>query len=109
MPDKKTKKRASPISYRPPKELREEFHARVQSSGLPINAFLTEAVFGRNRHRPAELEKLAVILAKAAQISDQLHEISLAGADNSALLIEVACDDLTEIRAAILKLAARQP
>ena len=68
MPDKKTKKRASPISYRPPKELREEFHARVQSSGRPINAFLTEAGFGRNRHRPAELEKLAVILAKAAQI-----------------------------------------
>ncbi len=109
MPDKKTEKRASPISYRPPKELREEFHARVKSSGLPINAFLTEAVFGRNRHRPAELEKLAVILAKAAQISDQLHEISLAGSGDSALPIESACEDLTEIRAAILKLAARQP
>ena len=109
MPDKKTKKRTAPISYRPPKELRQEFHARVESSGLSINAFLTEAVFGRNRHRPAELEKLAVILAKTAQISDQLHEISLAGTVNSALPIEAACDDLTEIRAAILKLAARQP
>ena len=109
MPDKKTEKRASPISYRPPKELREEFHARVQSSGLPTNAFLTEAVFGRNRHRPAELEKLALILAKAAEISDQLHEISLAGSDNSTLLVEAACDDLTELRAAILELAARQP
>ena len=109
MPDKIDKKRKAPISYRPPKKLREEFDARVKSSGLSTNAFLTEAVFGRGRHRPAELEKLAVILAKAAQISDQLHEIFLAGSGNSALPIEAACEDITEIRAAILKLAARQP
>ena len=109
MPDKKTKKRTAPISYRPPKELRQEFHARVESSGLSINAFLTEAVFGRNRHRPAELEKLAVILAKAAQISDQLHEISLAGSDDNGPVIEAAFGELTEIRAALLKAMGRQP
>ena len=109
MPDRNDKKRKAPISYRPPKELREEFDARVESSGLSTNAFLTEAVFGRGRHRPAELEKLAVILAKAVQISDQLHEFSHAGSDDSTLAIQSACADLTEIRAAILKLAGRQP
>ena len=90
MPNKNDKKRKAPISYRPPKELREEFDARVQNSGLSTNAFRTEAVFGKGRHRPVELEKLAVILAKAAQISDQLPEISLAGSDDSALAIESA-------------------
>ncbi len=52
---------------------------------------------------------LARLLAQAAKIRDELHEISLAGSDNSALLIEAAFDELTEIRAALIKASGRKP
>ena len=41
-----TKKRPSPISYRPPESLREAFKARVEQSGLSQSGFITKAVFG---------------------------------------------------------------
>lgn len=110
MPDKEPKsKRPAPISYRPPKGMAEEFHARVAASGLSVNAFITQAIFGRNRHRPDELQRLARLLTKAAQISDQLHDIALTGPDDNALLIEAAQRDLAEIRAALLLSMGRRP
>lgn len=102
-------KRAAPISYRPPKEREAEFRARVAASGLSTNAFITEAIFGRTRHRPEELQSLARLLARAAQISDRLHEIGLAGAGESALPIEAAHRELAEIRAALLSMMGRRP
>ncbi len=114
MPDRKNTKREAPISYRPPKGLRDEFRARVEKSGLSTSAFITKAVFAtdppRQSRRPAmEAELLARLLAQAAKIRDELHEISLAGSDDNAPVIEAAFDELTEIRAALLKASGRQP
>lgn len=110
MPDERAhNRRPAPISYRPPQGLAAEFHARVAASGLSANAFITEAIFGRNRHRPGELQALAGLLACTAQISDRLREIERAGAGGSALPIEAAQRDLADIRAALIALMARAP
>jgi hypothetical protein len=110
MPENETKSaRAAPISYRPPKDREAELLARVAASGLPVNAFITQAIFGRNRHRPDELQALAGLLARTAQISDRLSEIELAGAGGSAPPIEAAQRDLADIRAALIALMGRAP
>ena len=104
-----TKKRAAPISYRPPKGREDEFSARVAASGLSVNAFLTESVFGRNRHRPGELRALARLLGQSANIRYRLREISMSAGGDDALAIEAVMDELTEIRAALLALMGRKP
>ena len=114
MPDRKKTKREAPISYRPPKGLRDEFHARVEKSGLSTSAFITKAVFAtdppRQSRRPSmEAELLAQLLAQAAKIRDELHQISLAGTDDNTPVIEAAFDELTEIRAALIKSSGRAP
>ncbi len=110
MPEKETKsKRPAPISYRPPKGLAAQFHARAAASGLSTNAFITQAVFGRNRHRPDELQVLAGLLAGTAEIGDRLREIEHAGAGDSALPIIAAQRDLADIRAALIALMGRGP
>ena len=103
------KKRRPPISYRPPKDREEEFYALVAESGLPANAFITERIFGGRRRSLAVLKLLGLLLAKAARISDQLHELALAGAGDSALLLEAIYRELVDIRAALLKLMGRKP
>ncbi len=114
MPDRTNRKREAPISYRPPKSLRGEFRARVEKSGLSTSAFITKAVFAtdppRQSRRPSmEAELLARLLAQAAEIRDELHEISLTGSDDNEPVIEAAFDELTEIRAALLKAMGRNP
>ncbi len=114
MPEKNDKKREAPISYRPPNGLRQEFRARVEKSGLSTSAFITKAVFAtdppRQSRRPSmEAELLARLLAQAAKIRDELHQISHAGGDDNAPVIEAAFDELTEIRAALLKASGRKP
>ena len=104
-----TKKRAAPISYRPPKDREDEFDARVAASGLSINGFLNDCVFGKNRRRPGEVKALALLLGRAAHIRDHLHEISLGASDEEACIIKAAMDELTEIRAALLILMRRRP
>ena len=81
MSKKTGKKREAPISYRPPAALREEFHSRVEKSGLSASAFLTKSVFSndapRQSRRPATEEKLlAQLLAQAAQIREELKRVS---------------------------------
>lgn len=105
-------KRAAPISYRPPEALREEFCARVEKSGLSVNAFLTASVFGtsppRQSRRPSiEHADVARLLAETALLNDRLKCLGEAGAD-AALLYE-AVRDLHEIRAACLKALGRTP
>ena len=75
MPDRDDKKREAPISYRPPSDLREEFRARVERSGLTINAFLNKAVFNLDPPRQSRKPTAAQIestrdLVKADKISD---------------------------------------
>lgn len=103
-------KRPPPISWRPPADKRAEFDDRLKASGLSANAFITEAVFGRTRHRPAELRHLAQILAACADIKDQLHEIALSGAAaGHSLSIEEFTERLIEIRSALFILMERKP
>jgi hypothetical protein len=115
MSKKNRTKREAPISYRPPAELREAFAARVEKSGLSTSAFITHAVFSQeaprqSRRPPVEQKMLAQLLAQAAQIRDQLHEISLTGADDrNTVLIETAVADLAELRAALFKAMGRKP
>jgi len=112
MPEKTRKKRDAPISYRPPEALREEFHARVEKSGLSVSAFITKSVFTNDAPRQVrrpyiEAKLLAQLLAQAAQIREELKRIS--GPDSNPQAIEAAAAELTEIRAALLRAMGRQP
>lgn len=114
MQDRKDKKREAPISYRPPQKLRDEFHLRVQKSGLSTNAFITQVVFNqdppRQSRRPSIEEKLlAKLLNETAKIHHDLHEISQTsgGDDHNMPLMEEAVDALIEIRASLLKAMGR--
>ena len=104
----KNTKRTAPISYRPPKEREAEFRERVAASGRTVNAFVTDCIFSGGRNRPAELKTLARLLGKAAQISDQFHEIAPTESGDNPLPIEAAHRELTEIRAALLILMGRK-
>jgi len=111
------KKRGAPISYRPPRELREEFRARALKSGLSVNAFITAAVFGapapRQARRPsAEQRVIAQLLAETARVGMQLQTLarSDAAADAAhAAAVDAALRDLREIRAACLVALGRTP
>lgn len=102
-------KREAPISYRPPQELREQFRARVEESGLSVNAFITAAVFGDDAPKPARRASasradVARLLAETALLNARLK--GLAGDADTALL-EDAVRDLREIRAACLRALGR--
>jgi hypothetical protein len=115
MTEKKKETRPAPISYRPPAHLRDEFHARVEKSGLSVSAFLTKAVFDKlpprqTRRPPLEKKLAAQLLGEAARIRDALHEISLNGdCHESALLVEQAVEELTAIRSVLMKAMGRKP
>ncbi len=118
MPNEKDKngKREAPISYCPPKTLREEFYRRADQSGLSVSAFITQSIFEadppRQSRRPAvEKELLAQLLAEAAKIRHELSEIAFSSGDESATaeIVEAAYQELAEIRAACFKALGRQP
>lgn len=104
-------KRRSPIPWRPPADRWDEFDARVAESGLSRNAFLTEAVFGRNRHRAAEINLLARILGVGQAIADGLKPFNAAAARDAD--IGAKLDDirriLIDIRSALFRLMGRTP
>ena len=99
MPDSTNRKREAPISYRPPKGLREEFHARVEKSGLSTSAFITKAVFAtdppRQSRRPAKdiraflepafpPESLPTV-EEAKELAPQLASLFMAGQSHGSL------------------------
>lgn len=104
-------KREAPISYRPPQELQEQFRARVEESGLSVNAFITAAVFGDTAPKPARRASalradVARLLAETALLNERLK--CLVG-DADPALLDDAVRDLREIRAACLKALGRSP
>ncbi|HVB82279.1 MAG TPA: hypothetical protein VNE82_20290 [Candidatus Binataceae bacterium] len=116
MTDKTDKKRDSPVSYRPPAELRDEFRRRVEASGLSANAYITKALFDlatprRARRPPVEKQMLAQLLARSAAIRDALDNAARVAGDDSgaADALQAACDELSVIRAALLKTMERAP
>lgn len=107
------KKREAPISYRLPEDLREEFRTRVQTSGLSVNAFITQAIFAgaapRQARRPSiEKQDLARLLAEAAQLRAQLETLPLEGA-RQVQLHEEAVATLRDIRALLMQAMGRAP
>jgi len=114
MPNGKIKKRAAPISYRPPQGLRDEFMERVGKSGLSTCGFITQSVFDtappRQSRRPSiEQKLLAKLLNEAAKIHGDLQHIPSADSDDVRVQIEAATEELTLIRTALLKAMGRNP
>jgi DNA-binding ferritin-like protein len=116
MTEKTTDKRASPISYRPPADLTDEFKRRVEQSGLSANAYITRAVFNAPiprgaRTPPAEKQMLAQLLSRAGAIRDALAEaVRATGGDpRTAEAAEAAAKELELIAAGILKMLERGP
>lgn len=107
MPEKTAHRRDAPISYRPPKALREAFYRRFEESGLPMNAFITKSVLGGNSRR-AQSERflLARLLQEAATIADRLHAMQPGEPEPAS---KEALADLAQIRAALLALMGRKP
>lgn len=106
-------KRPAPISYRPPEDLRAEFHERVRASGLSTCAFITKAIFNRDpprcmRRVSVEQQEIARLLAELAALREQLHVIAESGAAD-ADAVNVAIDQLAGIRSACFKALGRAP
>lgn len=109
MTDKR--KREAPISYRPPESLREEFQARVSSSGLSVNAYITAAIFGSDaprqaRRPPLARQDLARLLAMTAALKARLETLPDEGDDQ---LQGEARRTLTDIRTLLLQAMGRVP
>lgn len=105
-------KREAPISYRPPEILREEFRARVEKSGLSVNAFITQAIFRspppkQSRRPSVETQDLARLLAEAARLRTQLDTLPLEGA-HQVRLHEEAVTVLTDIRTLLMQALGRE-
>jgi len=100
-------KRLSPYSYRPPANKRAAFEGLVESSGLSVNAFITESIFGRSRHRPGEMQKLAAILGQCARIADQLRILEV-GNPGVGAQIESLFAELRLIRSAVMARMGRR-
>ena len=117
MTEKTDKKRDAPVSYRPPAELRDEFRRRVKASGLPVNAYITKALFdlATPRRAPAvrpSKNKCSRNCSPAPPRSATLwtHAARVAGDESRAAdALQAACDELTVIRAALLKMMERAP
>jgi hypothetical protein len=104
------KRRDPPISYRPPEDLREEFRARVEKSGLSINAFITRAIFdaapSRQSRRPVlEQQLLARLLAEAGGIRALLE----VPRDAEAAAPVEALATLRDIRLLLMQAMGRAP
>lgn len=114
MTEKTDKKRDGPVSYRPPAELRDEFRRRVETSGLSANAYITRAIFNaavpRGTRRPAvEKQMLAQLLGRSAAIRDALDHAGRVAGSDAADAMRTACEELTVMRAALMKMMEREP
>ena len=116
MTEKTDQKRDAPVSYRPPAKLRDELYRRIEASGLPVNAYITKALFDLptprgTRRPPVEKEMLALLLARSAAIRDALDSTARVAGDeaNAADALKAACDELAVIRAALMTLMERAP
>ncbi|MFZ3287770.1 MAG: hypothetical protein WA191_13095 [Telluria sp.] len=95
--------------------MREEFRARVQNSGLSVNAYITAAVFGQAAPRsprapPLDQKMVATLLFQAARISDRLEVGAQrpSGADD-ALSLQECRAELAEIRSCLMLALGRTP
>ena len=115
--EKKTgNERDAPISIRIPRRLRETFLRGWQASGLSKNGYILKCIFGADAPRATrtprvEKEMLALMLARSAAIRDALDEAAHRTTNDAAAseAIQAACDELTVIRVALMKMMERAP
>jgi len=93
-------KRRPKISYRVPKAREVEFDQLVELSGLSLNGFITDSIFRHNRHNPAQLIRLAQILAEAALIKTAVQAQDLQSEDIAS--------ELKLIRTVLMSLMGRR-
>ncbi|HVU19491.1 MAG TPA: hypothetical protein VHE09_02095 [Rhizomicrobium sp.] len=115
MTDETKQKRPAPISYRLPVDQADEIRQRIAASGLPVNAYITRAILNAPvprgaRRPPVEKQMLGKLLGRSGAIRDALDNASRVAGDDVRLAaaIEAAHDELTVIRAAILKMMERE-
>ena len=115
--EKKTdNEREAPISIRIPRHLRETFLRKWEASGYSKNGYILKCIFGADAPRATrtprvEKEMLTLLLARSAAIRDALDEAAHRTPDDASAseAIKTACDELTVIRAALMKMMERAP
>src|SRR5689334_13623150 len=107
-------KRDAPISIRIPRHLRETFLRKWQASGYSKNGYILKCIFGADAPRATrtprvEKEMLALLLARSAAIRDALDEAAHRTPNDASAseAIKAACEELTVIRAALMKMMER--
>lgn len=115
--DNKTQRH--PVSYRPPKKLRSEFEARVKSSGMTTNAYITHHIFGSRRQRPVgtpdpniPIKDVARLLGHVGKVGNNLNQLMRSinsGKYPPVPEVEAALVDVIELRAACLMALGKQP
>ena len=95
-----TPKRRGKISYRIPKAREDEFDRLVELSSLPTNGFITDCIFRRNRHNPAQQTRLVQILDETARLKASIEAQHLMNDDIAG--------ELKLIRTALMSLMERR-
>lgn len=113
MPERDKRKRSAPISYRPPKAMREEFARRVAASGMNANAFITQSIFERDPPRQARrasvnTAEIARLIGECARLRDRLEAIEASAGEDMEARIAEAILQLTEIRTACFMALGRE-
>ena len=98
----------NPIAYRPPKLRRPEINAMKEQSGLSWSAFITECIFGRSRHRPAEIRLGVQLLIQCTRIADRQRDHRFAETEETRLLQKAILAELVTIRNAIMAKRGRK-
>ena len=109
-------KRDAPLSIRIPRHLWETFLRNVEASGYSKNGYILKCIFGAAAPRATrtprvEKEMLATLLARSAAIRDALDDAARRTPDDAAAseAIKAACEELTVIRVALMKMMERAP
>lgn len=107
-------KREAPISYRPPTGLSVAFRERVLNSGLSINAYITQSVFGQEAPRvrratSVDQKMLASLLSQSAKINGHLETISHHNPTSHETMLAECRTELAEIRTCLMLALGRSP
>lgn len=107
------RRRDPPISYRPPEDLRAEFRARVETSGLSVNAFITRAIFEsvpvrQGRRSSLDKQQFARLLGEATAIRQRLETLPAVDEPEAGLQAETL-SVLRDVRTLLMQAMGRAP